>query len=83
MELTVYLSEFRCYSHIICKSVGITKSVRTFLKSVLKVDKLDKFVHTVYIFYSINHYNAGIDLSRQNLTSVHVRFYRLKSIPAL
>ena len=30
-----------------------------------------------------NPYNAGIDFSRQNLTSVDVRFWRLKSIPAL
>ena len=28
-------------------------------------------------------YSAGIDFSRQNLTSVDVRFWRLKSIPAL
>ena len=26
-------------------------------------------------------YSAGIDFSRQNLTSVDVRFWRLKSIP--
>ena len=31
----------------------------------------------------INSYSAGIDFSRQNLTSVDVRFWRLKSIPAL
>ena len=31
-------------------------------------------------FYS---YNAGIDFSRQNLTSTDVRFWRLKSISAL
>ena len=31
-------------------------------------------------FYS---YSAGIDFRRQNLTSVDVRFSRLKSIPAL
>ena len=31
-------------------------------------------------FYS---YSAGIDFSRQNLTSTDVRFWRLKSIPAL
>ena len=30
-----------------------------------------------------NPYSAGIDFSRQNLTSVDVRFWRLKSIPAL
>ena len=30
-----------------------------------------------------NPYNAGIEFSRQNLTSVDVRFWRLKSIPAL
>ena len=28
-------------------------------------------------------YSAGIDLSRQNLTSVDVRFWRLMSTPAL
>ena len=32
---------------------------------------------------SIYSYSAGIDFSRQNLTSVDVRFCRLKSIPAL
>ena len=31
----------------------------------------------------LNPYSAGIDFSRQNLTSVDVRFWRLKSIPAL
>ena len=31
----------------------------------------------------ISPYSAGIDFSRQNLTSVDVRFWRLKSIPAL
>ena len=31
----------------------------------------------------VNPYSAGIDLSRQNLTSVDVRFWRLKSIPPL
>ena len=30
-----------------------------------------------------NAYSAGIDFSRQNLTSVDVRFWRLKSIPEL
>ena len=30
-----------------------------------------------------NSYSAGIDFSRQNLTSVDVRFWRLNSIPAL
>ena len=32
---------------------------------------------------SINPFSAGIDFCRQNLTSVDVRFGRLKSIPAL
>ena len=36
-----------------------------------------------YITRSINPYSAGIDLSRQNLTSVDLRLWRLKSIPAL
>ena len=33
--------------------------------------------------YLINPYSASIDFSRQNVTSVDVRFWRLKSIPAL
>ena len=32
---------------------------------------------------NINSYSAGIDFGRQNLTSVDVRFWRLKSTPAL
>ena len=39
----------------------------------------------VYIFKSgewgFNYYSAGVDFSRQNPTSVDVRFWRLKSIP--
>ena len=34
-------------------------------------------------FQRFNPYSAGIDFSRQNLTSVDVIFWRLKSIPAL
>ena len=32
---------------------------------------------------NLNPYSAGVDFSRQNLTSADVRFWRLKSIPAL
>ena len=35
------------------------------------------------LFQRFNPYSAGIDFSRQNLTSVDVRFWRLKSLPAL
>ena len=41
---------------------------------------------TVWIPYNTYHsysFSAGIDFSRQNLTSVDVRFWRLKSVPAL
>ena len=31
----------------------------------------------------LNPYSSGIDFSRQNMTYVDVRFWRLKSIPAL
>ena len=34
-------------------------------------------------FRDINPYSAGIDFSRQNLMSEDVRFWQLKSIPAL
>ena len=38
----------------------------------------------VYSHYKyVCSYSAGIDFSRQNLTSTDVRFWRLKSIPAL
>ena len=37
----------------------------------------------IKIFQCFNPYSAGTDFSRQNLTSVDVRFWRLKSIPAL
>ena len=36
--------------------------------------------HWIIIY---NPYSAGIDFSRQNLTSVDVRFWQLKSITAL
>ena len=40
--------------------------------------------HNTYVNnFAINSYSAGIDFRRQNLTSVDVRFRRLKSIPAL
>ena len=32
--------------------------------------------------FRVDSYSAGIDFSRQNLTSTEVRFWRLKSIPA-
>ena len=32
---------------------------------------------------NVKHYSAGTDFKRQNLTSVDVRFWRLKSIPTL
>ena len=37
------------------------------------------YEHQKYVYS----YNAGIDFSRENLTSTDVRFWRLKSIPAL
>ena len=38
----------------------------------------------VYSYYKyVYSYSAGIDFRRQNLTSTDVRFWRLKSIPAL
>ena len=36
-----------------------------------------------YVLCNINPDSAGIDFSRQNLTSVDVRSWRLKSTPAL
>ena len=45
-----------------------------------------RMITTVTVNFSINPYSAGIDFSRQNLTSIDmedVRFWRLKSIPVL
>ena len=38
---------------------------------------------SVKYWYLFNPYSAGIDFSRQDLTSADVRLWRLKSIPAL
>ena len=41
-------------------------------------------LHDFYkIITKFNPYSAEIDFSRQNMTSVNVRFWRLISIPAL
>ena len=40
-------------------------------------------ISRAYSDVSVNRYRAEIDFRRQNLTSVDVRFRRLKSIPAL
>ena len=37
----------------------------------------------LYYNYCPNPYSAGMDFSRRNLTSIDVRFWRQKSIPAL
>ena len=36
-----------------------------------------------YADTTLNPWSAGIDFSRQNLTSIDVRFWRLRSIPAI
>ena len=44
----------------------------------------DSFELRVYDhYYYFYFYSVGIDFSRQNMTSVDVRFWRLKSIPTL
>ena len=42
----------------------------------------DIVTYITYITYIGNHF-SGTDLSRLNLTSLDVRFWRLKSVPAL
>ena len=44
----------------------------------LQVDK-----KIFFIIQHFNPFNAGIVFIRQNLTSVYVRFWRIKTIPAL
>ena len=57
---------------------------QTKIKEVAKIDdfKLKGF-RKYFSVVRVNPYSAGIDFRRQNLTSVDVRFWRLKSIPAL
>ena len=45
----------------------------------MKRNVLWVYGHYKYVYS----YSAGIDFSRQNLTSTDVRFWRLKSVPAL
>ena len=49
----------------------------------VKIWKLWLFKHALIFIRELNPYSAGIDFSRQNLTSADVRFSRLKSISAL
>ena len=46
----------------------------------------DSFEYLLWVYDPYKYvysYSAGIDISRQNLTSTDVTFWRLKSIPAL
>ena len=45
----------------------------------MKRNVLWVYGHYKYVYS----YSAGLDFSRQNLTSTDVRFWRLKSVPAL
>ena len=53
---------------------------RPYTKNAFEKRRLCSICEIVWLF---NPYSAGIDFSRQNLTSVDVRFWRLKSITAL
>ena len=57
----------------------------TTIFSDFKLKKPSGLLVYIKIFqrFMINPYSAGIDFSRQNMTSVDVIFWRLKSIPAL
>ena len=61
--------------------------MNSILVSVVMVLGLVVFdnINTSLIIYGsfLNSYRAGIDFNRQNLTSIDVRFWRLKPIPAL
>ena len=50
-------------------------------KPIIVIDV--KIMNAKYIYPSKLTITAGIDFSRQNLTSVDVKFWRPKSIPAL
>ena len=52
------------------------------MDQITKLGSKQIIVNHIYPAH-VNSYSAGIDFIRQNLTSVDVRFCRLKSIPAL
>ena len=62
------------------KWVKIYKYVEFNLKYMMISHIQHSFLHHIVMF---NPHSAGIEFSRQNLTSTDVRFWRLKSIPAL
>ena len=70
--------------HIIVSYHKILSNTRCMFKKK-KFYKLENVLLYMYIYHKapINSYCVEIDFSRQNLTSVDVRFWRLKSIPAL
>ena len=54
---------------------------KTFMMMSNWENPLVSMVYTA-VFQRFNPYSAGIDFRRQNLTSVDIKFWRLKSIPA-
>ena len=53
------------------------------IEKLVVANKITEVSIVIIRALGVNPYSAGIDFSRQNLTSADVRFWRLKSIPAL
>ena len=70
-----------------CQLVNVNIALSRFLHNHGHIATEGSSKSEVYAFLlqykDFNPYSAGLELSRQNLTSVDVRFWRLKSIPAL
>ena len=67
--------------HLI-QDVNLRSCILIRVKNVLKF-QVCFFVHFISGQWTINPFSAGIDFRRHNLTYTDVRFWRLKSIPAL
>ena len=72
------MSNFRQNSLLICQGHR-NNAMDVWCASSVHVSDVDDW----RMNRNVNPYSAGIDFSRQNLTSVDVRFWRLKSIHAL
>ena len=71
-------TEERCKEQYLEEMKKVAQKHKTEVSAAKKKQWVSEGVEHV-----INPYSAGIDFSRQNLTSVDIKFWWLKSIPAL
>ena len=62
------------------KKLGIYATVKLLVEIIVFKYSDEQLIDR---YFGINPFSTGIDFIRQNLTSIEVRFWRLKSIPVM